>query len=133
MSTQIDTDAVRQRYRDLDADALMRIALATTDEYGDDAILLARQELLARGVRDARFDTPPGRSPPPIPNARAAQPRDHLPWPMKLLCVVVTGAAIFVAAGYMLAGKKNAGGEALFLMVVGWFGWFLLVKLIHHA
>lgn len=127
MTTDFDVDAVRQRYRDLDADQLMRIALAGTDDYSEDAIQLARQELAQRGVRDARFDTPPGRSPPPLPNAR---PRDHLPWPMKLLCVVVTGVAIFVAAGYMLAGKKNAGGEALFLMVVGWFGWFLLFKLV---
>lgn len=129
MSTDFDAAAVIQRYRDLDADQLLRIAVAGTDDYTEEAIRLAREELMQRGIRDARFDAPPAGSPPPLP---AARPRDRLPVPMKLLCMVVTGAAIFVAAGYMLAGKKNAGGEALFLMVVGWFGWFLLVRLVHH-
>ena len=50
MTTDFDADSVRQRYRDLDADQLMRIALAGTDDYSEDAIQLARQELAQRGL-----------------------------------------------------------------------------------
>jgi hypothetical protein len=103
----------------------MRIALATTDEYGVEAIGLARQELIARGIQDARFDIPPGRSPPPIPGAK---PTDTLPLVLKVLCVLLPGIVIFLAAGYLMADKKKAAGDALFLMMIGWFLWLLLFK-----
>lgn len=60
MSTYFDADAVKQQYGEYETARLMRIALATTDEYGEEAIDLARQELTARGIHDARFDIPPG-------------------------------------------------------------------------
>lgn len=56
MSTYFDAASVRQLYREYDADRLMRIALATTEEYGEESIGLARQELIARGISDVRFD-----------------------------------------------------------------------------
>ena len=125
MSTYFDADAVKQQYGEYETDRLMRIALATTDEYGVEAIGLARQELIARGIQDARFDIPPGRSPPPIPGAK---PTDTLPLVLKVLCVLLPGIVIFLAAGYMMADKKKAAGEALFLMMIGWFLWLLLFK-----
>ena len=42
--------------------------------------------------------------------------RNALPVWMKILCVVMPGIAIFVGAGYMMAGKKDAGGEALWFI-----------------
>ena len=125
MSTYFDAEKVRQQYREFESDSLMRIALATTDEYDEEAIGLARQELIARGVQDARFDTPPGRSPPPIPGAK---PTDALPVVLKVLCVLLPGIVIFLAAGYLMANRKKAAGEALFLMMIGWFLWLLLFK-----
>jgi len=125
MSTYFDADAARQQYREYESDRLMRIALATTDEYGEEAIDLARQELIGRGIQDARFDTPPGRSPPPIPGAK---PVDTLPLVLKVLCVLLPGIVIFLAAGYLMADKKKAAVEALFLMMIGWFVWLLLFK-----
>lgn len=125
MSTYFDAEKVRQQYREFESDRLMRIALATTDEYDEEAIGLARQELIARGVQDARFDTPPGRSPPPIPGAK---PTDVLPVVLKVLCVLLPGIVIFLAAGYLMANRKKAAGEALFLMMIGWFLWLLLFK-----
>lgn len=125
MSTYFDAEKVRQQYREFESDRLMRIALATTDEYDEEAIGLARQELIARGVQDARFDTPPGRSPPPIPGAK---PADALPVVLKVLCVLLPGIVIFLAAGYLMANRKKAAGEALFLMMIGWFLWLLLFK-----
>lgn len=125
MSTYFDADAARQQYREYETDRLMRIALATTDEYGEEAIDLARQELIGRGIQDARFDTPPGRSPPPIPGAR---PADPLPLVLKVLCVLLPGIVIFLAAGYLMADRKKAAGEALFFMMIGWFFWLLLFK-----
>jgi hypothetical protein len=127
MSTYFDAEAARQQYREYDSERLMRIALAGIDEYAEEAIDLARQELVSRGMQDARFDRPPGRSPPPIPGVAA---RNALPVWMKILCVVMPGIAIFVGAGYMMAGKKDAGGEALFLMVAGWFLWFVAFNLL---
>ncbi len=125
MSTYFDAEATRQQYREYESDRLMRIALATTDEYGEEAIDLARQELIGRGIQDARFDTPPGRSPPPIPGAK---PTDTLPLVLKVLCVLLPGIVIFLAAGYLMAGRKKAAGEALFFMMIGWFFWLLLFK-----
>ena len=125
MSTYFDAEAVKQQYREYESDRLMRIALATTDEYGEEAIGLARQELIGRGIQDARFDTPPGRSPPPIPGAK---PVDTLPLVLKVLCVLLPGIVIFLAAGYLMADRKKAAGEALFLMMIGWFVWLLLFK-----
>ena len=127
MSTYFDADAVKQQYGEYETDRLMRIALATTDEYGVEAIGLARQELIARGIQDARFDIPPGRSPPPIPGAK---PTDTLPLVLKVLCVLLPGIVIFLAAGYMMADKKKAAGEALFLMMIGWFLWLVLFKVL---
>ena len=127
MATYFDADAVKQQYREYESDRLMRIALATTDEYGDEAIGLARQELIARGIQDARFDIPPGRSPPPIPGAK---PTDTLPLVLKVLCVLLPGIVIFLAAGYLMADKKKVAGEALFLMMIGWFLWLVLFKVL---
>lgn len=125
MATYFDANAVKQQYYEYESDRLMRIALATTDEYEEEAIGLARQELIARGIHDARFDIPPGRSPPPIPGAK---PTDTLPPVLKVLCVLLPGIVIFLAAGYLMADKKKAAGEALFLMMIGWFLWLLLFK-----
>ena len=128
MSTYFDAEAARQLYREYDVDRLMGIALATTDEYSEEAIGLARQELIARGVQDARFDTPPGsHAPPPIPGADSA---DTLPLVIKVLCVLLPGIVIILAAAYLMANKKKAAGEALFLMMIGWFFWLLLFKVL---
>lgn len=128
MSTYFDAASVRQLYREYDADRLMRIALATTEEYGEESIDLARQELIARGISDVRFDRPPGSlSPPPLPGAASA---DTLPLILKVLCVLLPGIVIFLAAGYLMAGRKKAAGEALFLMMIGWFLWLLLFKVL---
>lgn len=69
MSTYFDAGAVKQQYGEYETDRLMRIVLATTDEYGVEAIGLARQELIARGIQRAsisRRAVP--RRPSPAPN-----------------------------------------------------------------
>ncbi len=127
MPQGFDAAAVRQRYSELDDQPLMAIALSSTDAYAEVAIQLAREELGRRGIHDPRFDVPPAAPSRTMPKKTSG---DALPPLVKLLCVALPGIVIFLAAGYLIAGKKNAGGEALFLMVVGWFAWFLAFKLL---
>lgn len=47
---------------------------------------------------------------------------------LKVLCVLLPGIVIFLAAAYLMADRKKAAGEALFLMMIGWFFWLLLFK-----
>jgi hypothetical protein len=128
MSIYFDADAVQQRYRELDADRLMLIALSATDAYAEEAILLAREELERRGIHDARFGRRPSATSPVPASTTVAQ--EALPVFMKVLCVLLPGIAIFVALGYALSGRRSKGVEALFLMVVGWFLWFVAANLM---
>ena len=129
MTNQFDPTTTQQRYELIDDADLIKIAYSPESSHIPEAITLAKNELLKRGISESEpvvMST--------IASVQGADCRpENIPLsiPMRVFCFILTPLpALIVALWQFFSGRRRAAKDALTWMFFGFVFWIFLKNLI---
>ena len=136
MSSAIDIEETKRRYAQFEDEELVRIAFIAPDDFVDEAVQLAKEELVRRGINGQ--DHPLARTAEKTLQRRSAEEAAVASRPANKFLLVVSFLfadviAIIAALWYSANGRKRAATQVWKAFGLGWSFRLVLIGILKFS